>query len=223
MRGGNVCLGYDGDPCTEHARTTDDGWWRTGDAGAMDSAGRLTIDDRLVEIGMLSDGTRFVPGALESHLRRSRFIADALAFAEGGKFVAAMIAPHRAALGEWAEQHRLAGASLADLVALPETRALIREELRACNARLPAALHVRRFLLLDQPLEAEDIEARLYRERFRRTAMQRHAGLVDALFRDPACSTEVSGPDAASGPVAAATVVEDVEGPILPRLEPAHA
>ena len=93
-----------------------------------------------------------------------------------------MIAPHRAALGEWAEQHRLAGASLSDLVALPETRALIREELRACNARLPAALHVRRFLLLDQPLEAEDIEARFYRERFRRTAMQRHGGLVDALF-----------------------------------------
>ena len=124
----------------------------------MDSAGGLAIDDRLVEIGMLSDGTRFVPGALKLHLRRSRFIADALAFAEGGKFVAAMIAPHHAALGEWAEQHRLAGASLSDLVALPETRALIREELRACNARLPAALHVRRFLLLDQPLEAEDIE-----------------------------------------------------------------
>jgi long-chain acyl-CoA synthetase len=223
VRGGSVCLGYDGDPYTTHARTTDDGWWRTGDAGAMDSAGWLAIDDRLVDTGMLADGTRFVPGALESHLRRSRFIADALAFADGRKFVAAMIAPHWAALGEWAEQHRLAGASLSDLVALPETRALIREELRACNARLPAALHVRRFLLLDQPLEAEDIEARFYRERFRRTAMQRHAGLVDALFRDPACSTDVPDPDAASGPLAAATVVEDVEGPILPRLEPAHA
>lgn len=218
VRGANVCLGYDSDAS---ARTTVDGWWRTGDAGALDSAGRLTIHDRLADIGMLCDGTRFMPRAVEAHLRRSRFIADALAFADGRQFVAAVIAPHRAALGEWAERRRLAATSLAELVALPDTRALIREELRACNTGLPPALHVRRFLLLDQPLEAEDIEARIYRERFRRAAMQRHAGLVDALFRDPARSTEVPDENATSSP--APVVVEDVDGPVGARLEPAHA
>ena len=51
--------------------------------------------------------------------------------------------------------------------------------------------------------------------------MQRHAGLVDALFRYPARSTEVPDEDATSPP--AARVVEDVEGPVVARLEPAHA
>jgi long-chain acyl-CoA synthetase len=251
VRGANVCAGYDSGPSGTRARMTDDGWWRTGEAGAQDAAGRLAIHDRLADIGVLSDGTRFMPAAIEAHLRRSRFIADALAFANGGKYVAAMIAPDRAAIAEWAEQHRLAGTSLAELVALPEIRALIREELRACNAGLPAAQHVRRFLLLDQPLEAEDVEARLYRDRFRRLAIGRHAGLVDALFRDapfreapscdapscdapscdaPSCdalfhdgarSTEV--PDETSENRASPALVEDVEGPVRPRLEPAHA
>ncbi|HVC63512.1 MAG TPA: AMP-binding protein [Acetobacteraceae bacterium] len=221
VRGNNVCLGYDGGSAATRARTTDDGWWRTGEAGALDATGRLTIHDRLADIGRLADGTRFMPGAIEAHLRRSRFIADALAFADGEQFVAAIIAPHRAALAEWAERHRLSGTSLAQLVALPETRALIREELRACNAGLPAPLHVRRFLLLDHPLEAEDAEARLYRDRFRRLAIERYAGLADALFRDPLRSTEVPAEDAAVRPAQA--MVEDVEGPVVSRLEPAHA
>ena len=221
VRGVNVCLGYDGGTAATGARTTDDGWWRTGDAGALDSKGRLAIHDRLADMAVLSDGAHFLPGAIEAHLRRSRFIADALAFADGGRFVAAMIAPRRAALSEWAERHRLSSTLLAELVTLPETRALIRQELRACNAGLPAALHVRRFLLLDHPLEAEDVESRLYRERFRRLAIERHAGLVDALFRDPLRSTEVPDDDATAR--SAPAVVEDVDGPVVPRLEPADA
>jgi long-chain acyl-CoA synthetase len=221
VRGDTVCLGYDGDASACGACITEDGGWRPGEAGALDATGRLTIHGRLADIGRLADGTHFMPAAIEAHLRRSRFIADGLAFADGRPFVAAMIAPHRAALGEWAEQHRLAATSLAELVALPETRALIREELRACNAGLPAALHVRRFLLLDHPLEPEDVEARLYRERFRRMATERHAALIDALFRDPARSTEVPDDDAAAAPLPG--VVEDVEGPVVPRLEPVHA
>ena len=93
--------------------------------------------------------------------------------------------------------------------------------MRACNAGLPAPLRVRRFLLLDQPFEAEDVEARLYRERFRRMATERYAGLVDALFRDRRAAPKCADDDAAARP--APGMVEDVEGPVVPRLEPAHA
>ena len=69
--------------------------------------------------------------------------------------------------------------------------------------------------------ERRGLEARLYRERFRRLATERHAGLVDALFRDGLRSTEVPNDDAAARP--APGMVENVEGPVVPRLEPAHA
>ena len=217
-RGDNVCLGYDGDAA---ARIGAEAWWRTGDAGEFDATGRLIIHDRLADMGRMADGTSFVPSAVEAHLRRSRFIADTLAFGNSRPFVAAIIAPDHAALAEWAEHHRLSGTSLADFVALPETRALIREELRTCNAGLPPALQVRRFLLLNQPLEAEDIESRLYRERFRRLATVRHAALIDALFRGSARSTEVPAEPAATP--ATQALVEDVDDTMLPVLEPAHA
>ena len=64
VRGNNVCLGYDGDTSAIRARTSKDGWWRTGEAGAVDAAGRLTIHGRLADIGRLADGTRFMPAAI---------------------------------------------------------------------------------------------------------------------------------------------------------------
>lgn len=216
-RGDNVCGGYFGDPAAGHLRTTEDGWWRTGDAGALDANGRLTIDDRLTDTGRLADATRFAPAAIEARLRRSPFIAEALAFGDGKPFVAALLALDRTALGEWAVRHRLPGTSLAELVALPEARVLLREELRACNADLPVPLQVRRFMLLDHPLDADDLEARLYRERFRQQAVAQHAAEIDALFRDPARTTEVPD-DNVRDPRSA---VEDVEA--QPGLEPANA
>src|SRR6185312_5242054 len=139
------------------------------------------------------------------------------AFGDGKSFVAAIIVPERAALGEWAARHRLGASSLTELAALPEARALIREELRACNADLPPPLHVRRFLLLDHAMDADELEARVYRERFRRLAIAQNSAEIDALYRDPARGTEVPD-DAGRVPLAR---VEDVE--VTARLEPANA
>ena len=217
VRGNNVAPGYFGDTTATRARMTDDGWWRTGDAGSLDAAARLVVDGPLADVGRLADGTRFIPGAIEGRLRRSVFIADALAFGDGKSFVAAIIVPERAALGEWAARHRLGASSLTELAALPEARALIREELRACNADLPPPLHVRRFLLLDHAMDADELEARVYRERFRRLAIAQNSAEIDALYRDPARGTEVPD-DAGRVPLAR---VEDVE--VTARLEPANA
>lgn len=196
VRGPTVCIGFDGSTAATRARTTCDGWWRTGDAGALDAAGGLLVYGPLADLGQGADGGRFVPAETEWHLRRSYFIADALAIGCGRPFVAAIVVPHHAALHAWAQQHGLPGSSLAELAALPEARALLREELRACNAGLPAAQRVRRFLLLDEPLEAADSEASVDRSRFRQTAIERHAGLACALFDDAAQSMDVPDDDA---------------------------
>ena len=157
-RGETVCLGYHGAPERTDAARDADAWWRTGDAGAFDARGRLSVRDRVAHLGRLHDGTEFVPRAIEGRLRRSRFIGDALAFGDGHPFVAAMIAPDRAALAEWAEQRHLPATSIAELVGLPEVAASARRGNRASATLVCAApVRVRRFRLLSQPLDAEDV------------------------------------------------------------------
>ena len=180
-RGETVCQGYHAAAERTHAARDADGWWRTGDAGAFDARGRLSVRDRVAHLGRLHDGTDFVPRAIEGRLRRSRFIDDALAFGDGRAFVAALVSPDRAALAEWAEQRRLPAASFAELLALPEVQLLLGEEIGACNADL-AATRVRRFRLLAGPLRTEDVATRLDRDSQRSIAVTRLAAEIEALF-----------------------------------------
>jgi long-chain acyl-CoA synthetase len=220
-RGDMVCHGYDAAPEATAAASAGDGWWRTGDAGELDSRGRLIVLDRMTHLGTLADGSRFVPRVIEGRLRHSRLIDDALVFGDAKPFVGAIIAPSRIGIAEWVAREALPGASLAELVALPALRATIREEIRACNAALPPAARVRRFLLLDRPIDVPDVEARLDRARLRRFAVSRHAALIERLFRDPTGVMEV--PDANSGALPAHLAVEEVDTVAAPELEPAHA
>jgi len=181
-RGETVCQGYHAAAERMRAARDADGWWRTGDAGAFDARGRLSVRDRIAHLGRLADGTDFVPRAIEGRLRRSRFIDDALAFGDGRAFVAALISPDRAALAEWAEQRHLPAASFAELLALPEVQLLLGEEIGACNADLAAAARVRRFRLLAGPLRAEVVVARLDRDCQRGIAVTRLAAEIEALF-----------------------------------------
>ena len=190
VRGASVCLGYYRDPDRTQQARTDDGRWRTGDAAHLDSLGRLAILDRIAHIGRLDDGTPFVPRLVESQLQRSLFIDDAMAFRDQSA-VAAMIAINRMRVGEWAERQKLAYTSLMDLIALPEVRALIREEILRLSAELAPGTRVRRFLLLDRPLGSDDIAAMLSRELRRGIAERVHAELIAALLRDGIAATDV--------------------------------
>ncbi len=148
---------------------TEDGWYRTGDSGFVDERGHLVVIDRAKDVGKLSDGTPFAPQFIENKLKFSPFIGEAVAFGDGRPFVAAIIAIDLGTSGNWAERHNLAYTSFQDLSAKPEMRRLIREEIRKCNASLPAASRIGRFLLLNKEFDADDNEitrTRKIRRRF---------------------------------------------------------
>jgi long-chain acyl-CoA synthetase len=178
LRGPGVSLGYYGDPAARGA----DGWWRTGDAGRVENNSDLVITGRVADLGRLADSTLFAPDAVETALRGSRFIADAVALGDGQKFVAALIAINAVIAGDWAQGNSIAYTSAADLAAAPELRQLIHDEIQRCNASLPPALRVRRYALIDSVPAAAGTEASLSRVLQRRIAHERHAGLADTLF-----------------------------------------
>ncbi len=65
---------------------------------------------------------------------------------------------------------------------MPEVRQLIRDEIGKCNASLPPAARMRRFLLLNKELEADDIEITRTRKIRRRYVAEKYKAVVDALY-----------------------------------------
>ena len=220
VRGTSVCLGYYRDLDRTRQALADDGRWRTGDAGHVDGDGRLTILDRAAHVGRLDDGTVFVPRLVENQLLRSPFIDDAMAFHDR-KSVVALVAINRSRAAAWAEQRKLSHTSLADLVALPEVRGLLREEILRLGAQLTPGTRVRRFVLLDRPLGNDDSATMLSRDLRRGIAERVHADLIAALLRDGIAATDV--PDEGdAGRRLPGVVIEEI-GETMAAWAPAHA
>jgi len=73
VRGGGVASGYWGDGCQV---SDEEGWYRTGDIGALDSRGNLYFKGRKKEVIVTPGGTNVYPGDLEAALRLQPEVKD---------------------------------------------------------------------------------------------------------------------------------------------------
>jgi long-chain acyl-CoA synthetase len=214
IRSPGLFQGYYKQPEATAATFTPEGWFRTGDAGYLDGNGHLVVIDRAKDVGKLADGTPFAPQFIENKLKFSPYVGEAVAFGHARPFVAAMIAIDFTTVGSWAERRNLPYTSFQDLSAKPEVRQLIRGEIARCNAGLPEAARIRRFLLLNKPFDADDAEITRTRKIRRRFVAEKYAAVVDAFYGGTSAVelvTEIAYEDGRKATLAATVPVEDVE------------
>ena len=75
VRGGGVALGY-WDAQGAHSVSDDEGWYRTGDVGALDADGNLYFKGRKKEVIVTPGGTNVYPEDLEAALRHQPEVKD---------------------------------------------------------------------------------------------------------------------------------------------------
>src|SRR5262249_8566666 len=90
VRSDTVFTGYYKDPEGTAAAFTNDGWFRTGDVGALEH-GWLTITDRKKDIIITAGGKNISPQNLENALKSSRFISQAVVIGDRRPYVTALI------------------------------------------------------------------------------------------------------------------------------------
>jgi long-chain acyl-CoA synthetase len=182
LKGSNVFVGYFKQEAATRDTMTADGWLKTGDAGFFDKQGHLVIIDRAKDVGKLADGSAFAPQFIENKLKFSPFIREAVAFGDQRAFVAAMIAVDMQTVGTWAEKRGLAYTSFMDLSSKPEVAALVSAEIAKANATLPEIQQVKRYLLLNKELDADDAEMTRTRKVRRRFVSEKYAKVIEAFY-----------------------------------------
>ena len=226
IRSAGVFKGYYKQPDATREAITEDGWFRTGDSGFVDRRGHLVIVDRAKDVGKLADGTPFAPQYVENKLKFSPFIAEAVAFGDQQPFVVAIVAIDLTTVGSWAERRNLAYTSFQDLSGKREVRRLIADEIAEVNASLPAAAHIRRFLLLNKEFDADDNEITRTRKVRRRFVADKYGAVIEAFYRgDPEVelTTEITYEDGRKAALTSTMVIEDVLEAAAPAREPAYA
>ncbi|MBZ0090418.1 MAG: AMP-binding protein, partial [Thermoanaerobaculia bacterium] len=183
VRGATVMRGYFAKPEATAAAFVD-GWLKTGDAGALDGEGNLTITDRLKDLIKTSGGKYVAPQQVEAHLGGDSLIAQAAVLGDLRKFVAALIVPAFAALEEWARAAGIDCRTRAELIAHPRVVALYQERVELHNRRLAPWEQIRRFRLLARELTVEEGEITPTLKVRRQQLAAEYAALVDAMYAE---------------------------------------
>jgi long-chain acyl-CoA synthetase len=211
-----VFVGYYKQEEATRDAVTADGWLKTGDAGLVDPRGQLAIIDRAKDVGKLADGTPFAPQFIENKLKFSPFIREAVAFGDQRPFVAAMVSIDMSTVGKWAEQSSLTYTSYMDLARKPEVARLIVDEAGKINATLPAAIQVRRIVLLNKELDADDAEMTRTRKVRRAFVADKYAPVITALYdgsKETQLTMDITFEDGRKSQLTSTLLVHDIAPP----------
>ncbi|ORW52431.1 long-chain fatty acid--CoA ligase [Mycobacterium paraense] len=148
VRGGVVFGGYwRNEQATADAFT--DGWFKTGDLGALDEDGFLKITGRKKEIIVTAGGKNVAPAVLEDQLRAHPLISQAMVVGDAKPFIGALITIDPEAFGGWKERnHKPADASVADLATDPDLFAEVDAAVKHANLAVSHAESIRKFRIL---------------------------------------------------------------------------
>ena len=91
VRGPNVMQGYFGDPERTAEVFTPDGWFRTGDLGAIDRKGRLSIRGRLKTMILGASGENIYPEEIEAVINQSQYVGESLVYGEASGVTALVL------------------------------------------------------------------------------------------------------------------------------------
>ncbi len=126
-----------------------DGWFRTGDLGAIDRDGYLTITGRKKEILVTAGGKNVSPGLLEDALRTHPLIGQAMVVGDGRPFIGALLTLDPEVVPDWARRHGLpAGTPLETLIEHPDLVAEIDAAVAETNKLVSRAEAVKKVRIL---------------------------------------------------------------------------
>lgn len=154
VRGPTVSPGYFHNPEATREVLEPDGWFHTGDLGALDADGSLRIVGRKKDIFNCSDGSNIYPGYIEMLLENDPYVRQAVLVGDRRPFIAALLVAERTKIGA------ALGCDPAHL-SKHAVEAALRARVEEINSGLELYERIRKFIVLDGdfPPEARSVNA----------------------------------------------------------------
>ena len=158
-------------------------WFHTGDLGAIDDDGFLTIIGRKKEIIVTAGGKNVAPAILEDRLRAHPLISQAMCVGDQKPFIAALITIDPEAFPGWKERNgKGADASVADLAEDPDLVAEIELAVKDANQAVSKAEAIRKFRVLPVDFTEDTGELTPTMKVKRKVVAEKFAGDIEALY-----------------------------------------
>jgi long-chain acyl-CoA synthetase len=130
-------------------------WMRTGDVGKWQGAS-LQLIDRARDFLVTSGGKTIAPSLIESTLRASPYVAEAVVFGHGRKYLTALVEIDFETVADWARSNEVAYTGFTSLAHHPRVSALIGDEIKKANMQLARVEQIKTFRILPKALDPEE-------------------------------------------------------------------
>jgi len=183
-KGPCVMQGYYKSPEATRDVISDDGWFRTGDIGYLDKDNYLFITDRKKDLLKTAAGKFIAPQPIESILKTSPYILNAMVVGDQRKFVVALLVINPATLSSRLAEDGLTFDTNAQMAAHPRTYSMIEEEVHRLTAHLAQYETIKRFALLPEDFTFDNGALTFTMKLKRRVVEKQYHDLIDKLYAD---------------------------------------
>ena len=159
-----------------------EGWFHTGDVGAIDDDGFVRITGRIKDLIVTAAGKNVAPAPLEDRLRAHHLVSQAMVVGDGRPFIAALITIDAEAFATWADEHGHAGATVESMVDDAALRAEMQEAVDFANESVSRAESIRSFAILPNDLESEAEEVTPTLKVRRMVVLQHYADVIESIY-----------------------------------------
>ena len=184
VRGPNVMRGYYNKPEETRASFTDDGWFKTGDIGRIDSDGYLRITDRKKELFKTSGGKYIAPAPIEEAIKRSRFVNQVVLVGAERKFPAALVVPVWEQLESYCKLKGIEVESHGELCRHPRIIDLLQRQIDALTPDLARYEKIKKVALLENEFSIEGGELTPTLKIKRRVIDEKYRDVIEKLYEE---------------------------------------
>ncbi len=183
IRGEHVFDGYWNNPEATREVLTDQGWFHTGDLGALDDSGFLTITGRRKELLVTAGGKNVAPAVLEDRLRAHPLVSQCVVVGDQRPFIGALVTLDADAIPPWAAGHgKAASGSVASMAEDNDLRAEIQRAVDEANRAVSDAEGIKVFRILDRDFTEDAGELTPKNSIRRAVVLKTFASDVDAIY-----------------------------------------
>jgi long-chain acyl-CoA synthetase len=176
-----VFRGYYNDPPATEEALSGDGWLHSGDLGEIDEDGFLTITGRKKDLIITSSGKNVTPVNIESELRNSRYITEAVVYGDNRSFLVALLTLDRDESVKLAEGLGIA-TDPATIAADPRVRGELEKEVERVNQKFARIEQIKRFTILEGDFSQAGGELTPTLKVKRAVVYDKYAAVFDGLY-----------------------------------------